>query len=93
MNKAPKIGDRVQLKPGHRYYPCTGTVQKIYKKYRYTWADDDPRWETDETPQIAGVKPERDWHVSMKVDQLPKDWAYVGNDKFAPQVSELCDAP
>lgn len=93
MNRAPKIGARVQVKRGHRYYPCAGTVEKIYKAHRYTWADDDPRWDTDEMPQIAGLKPESDWHVTVKVDQLPKGWAYIGSDKFAPQVSDLEPAP
>lgn len=33
--------------------------------------------------------PERQWHVSVKVDVIPETWCYTVTDRFAPQVSTL----
>lgn len=90
MEHAPKIGDRVKLKPGHRYYPCEGVVTRIYAKNAYAESDDDSAWEDEDfLPTVVGRAPERDWQVAMKVDSIPKDWAYVGSDTFAPSVDEI----
>ena len=39
--------------------------------------------------------PERQWHVSVKVDVIPETWCYTVTDRFAPQVSTLtrCSKP
>lgn len=88
MNKAPKIGARVKLKPGHRYYPCDGTVEKIWpKRICLNW--DELASDDDAEPRYGGPAPERDWQITMRVDQLPKDWAYTGSDVFCPSVSEI----
>ncbi len=86
MNKCPKIGDRVRFPGNYATGPCTGTVTKIYKKHRYA---DDFDWGGDEIPKPLGLLPEKDWSVSVKVDELPARWPYVGNDCFAPTVGAL----
>jgi hypothetical protein len=89
MKKAPKVGDRIKLKPGHRYYPCTGIVTRVWPK-RLCLNDQELIDDPDAMPRYgSGQAPESEWQVSMKVDQLPKDWAYVGADTFCPEVSDL----
>lgn len=83
MNKCPKIGDRVKLNPSHRFGALTGTVAAIYPTFDDVWDE-----ETDEvTP--GPVRPERAWHVGVRVDAIPANWSYSGTDRFAPEVSEL----
>jgi hypothetical protein len=90
METAPNIGDRVKLKPGHRYYPCAGVVTRIYPKNSYVEADDDPAWDDEDfIPTISGRAAQRDWQVAMKVDATPNGWAYGDSDVFAPSVSEI----
>lgn len=83
MNKCPKIGARVKLKPSHRFGALTGTVRAIYPTH-------DDKWDeaTDEiTP--GPLRPECDWHVGVQVDTVPVNWSYTGTDRFAPSVREL----
>lgn len=80
MRKAPKIGTRVQVKRGHRYYPCVGTVMAIYPTYEYDDENDRP---------TNRLEPEREWHVGVKVDSIPQGWGYGERDRFAPPVSEI----
>lgn len=87
MKTCPKVGEKVRLKPSHRYGALTGTVTKIYKNY-------DDRWDeaTDEVTR-GPLRPEPEWQVAMKIDgPLPANWAYIGNDTFCPEVSELVKA-
>jgi hypothetical protein len=30
MDKAPAVGARVKLKPGHHFYPASGTVEHVW---------------------------------------------------------------
>lgn len=84
MKKCPKIGDKVQLKPSHRYGPLKGTVYAIYKTH-------DDHWDEATDEVIPGpLRPESAWHIGMKIDgPLPPNWAYTGQDRFAPEVREL----
>lgn len=87
MESVPRIGDRVQVIPGHRYYPTTGMVERIYAK-RVCLNDaelDDP----DVDPVYGEYRPERDWHVVIRVDCVPPNWAYGVNPRFAPSVAEI----
>lgn len=95
MNKAPKIGERIKLNEGHRYFPCVGTIEKIHPKKNCITEADDPRWDDqDFFGEYDGMLPESEWQVTMVVDVLPKDWAYGENcKKFCPDVSELEPAP
>ena len=86
MNRCPKIGDKVEYPGGPVVGPCTGIVTDIYKKYRYP---EDFDWDSDETPRPIGELPERDWHVSLRVDKKPSKWVYGDSDFFAPDVKSL----
>lgn len=88
MKKAPKVGARIQLKEGHRYYPCTGVVTKVWPK-RICLNDDELLMDDEAMPRYGGPAPESEWSVSMKVDTTPKGWAYVGSDVFCPDVEEV----
>lgn len=83
MNKCPKIGDRVKLKPDHRFGPLTGTVMAIYPTNNDVFDDD------GEFVRFGPLRSEREWAVGMKVDTVPANWSYAGTDRFAPDVSEL----
>lgn len=84
MNKCPKIGTRVQLKPSHRFGAVTGVVMAIYPTH-------DDHWNEDTDVITNGpLRPESQWHVGVKVDKpLPSTWSYPDTDRFAPEVSEL----
>lgn len=83
MNKCPKIGDRVKLKPDHRFGPLTGTVMAIYP------TNNDVFDEEGDFVRRGPPRPEREWHVGLKVDAIPECWSYPGTDRFAPEVCEL----
>lgn len=83
MNKCPNIGDRVKTLPSYRFGELTGTVMAIYPTDYSEWDE-----ATDEII-IGSVRPEREWHVGVKVDVLPANWSYPGTDRFAPQVFDL----
>ncbi len=92
MEHAPQLGDRVKLKPWHRYYPCAGTVEKVWPIPHYDIMDQ--RWfDPDFEPVSTGMKHEREWRVSVKFDVLPDDaWAYEDIEYFLPAVFELDSA-
>ncbi len=94
MNRAPKVGDRVRYVGGVVTGPCVGTVEAIYKKE--LWPDDfydDPDAVAGVTHKPTGLAPEKDWHVRMRVDELPERWPYGGasgtDNIFAPAVASL----
>ena len=89
MNTAPKIGDRVIFKDtdweygGWRSEGITGTVTRIYKHYDDVFDDD------GEFVRPGPLLPPSEWKVAMKVDCIPKGWAYGDCDEFAPDVKCL----
>lgn len=83
MNKCPKIGARVKLKPAHHFGALTGTVRAIYPTNNDVFDDD------GEFVAFGPPRPEREWHVGVQVDAVPANWSYTGTDRFAPCVSEL----
>jgi len=70
-----KIGDRVKyVGDWDTMRDVTGTVVKTYAPHR----------EVDENGE-----PYISHHAVVKVDRLPENWPYDGNDKFAPSVTDL----
>lgn len=84
MRKCPKIGDRVKLKVGHRYGELVGRIYAIYKTH-------DDRYDEAIDEVIPGpLRIEATWHVGFEVEgSLPSNWAYIGGNRFAPEVGEL----
>jgi hypothetical protein len=88
MEQAPHIGDRVKVKFWHRYHPLAGVVTEVHPIRHYDVAD--PRWnDPDFDPPELGLKPERDWLVTMKVDTIPAGWDFYDSNLFQPAVNEL----
>lgn len=88
MERAPQIGTKVSFPGNSIVGACIGTVTSVHKKNRYP-ADFD--WDSDDDPHPIGVEPERNWRVSIKVDQRPKLWPYENSDVFASEVSNLTE--
>ena len=88
MKSVPKIGARIHLKEGHRYFPCTGTVKKIWPAVEYD--DEGFDWENEEgVPPVKGPRPVTEWQVTMEVDEHPQHWSYGETKKFCPTVEEI----
>lgn len=83
MIRAPKIGERVAYVGGLTVTACTGVVTAIYPTYYY---DED---DNGDAIRETGTRPEREWHVAVKVDAIPDKWPYTGRDQFAPDVARL----
>lgn len=100
MRKCPRVGERVRFVGNLVVGPCTGVVEKIYQTVAYDEAQLDAAQELDEDREYyaalrraeRGLKPESEWHVSLKVDVKPEKWCYGDYDKFAPEVKELARA-
>lgn len=95
VNKAPKIGQRVKVKAGHRFAAgLTGTVERIFKAW--VCLNEDALEDPDVEPVFGGLKPESRWHAAVRVDTIPPNWPYyeqgparVPQPVFAPEVSDL----
>lgn len=73
MEKAPKIGTCVRY-TGDSPWGRGGIVREIWPYY-------------PDSPFVAA--PERDWSVSVEVDEVPDDWPYTGTKIFTPFVSQI----
>ncbi len=74
MKTKPTIGQRVSYEGW--LGPLTGTVVRIFPDFDEHTLRDNP------------FDPET-WAASVKVDELPENWPYIGSDRFAPDIAEL----
>lgn len=94
MQKAPKIGTRVQYSavldyPGATARTAVGVVAKIWPKrivLNEDELDNDPAWVM---PRYGALKPESEWQVTVIVDTFPDWWPYGQHKSFCPNVADL----
>lgn len=80
MNRVPRIGSKVRFGGNSVVGACIGVVLAHYPK---------DALDADGEVMPGTLAPQREWHVSVQVDNLPERWAYPGTSVFAPCVGNL----